>query len=311
MGKFKTHEEFLEDLWNKNKYYRQKEIKVLDTYVHNKTKITVLTKCGKCSVLPSTLFKDAMPTIRSAVNKTSFWKNMCLNRFGAGGNDDLSQVEYINDSTKVKIIDPEFGEYWTTPNNYYGGKRSKAKGHVNSSKTQRADQKEVFDKIRKLHPDLEILPDQEYININTSILVKNKYGICSVSINNLLKKHSPKIVTAVDKNSYFANQAREVHGDKYDYTLVEYKKMHIKVKIIGPNGVFEQTPSEHLQGSGCPIEGRKRISEFNITNPQGWNYKAWIKSGNKSKYFNSFKVYFIECTDEETGEHFYKIGNVN
>jgi len=48
-------------------------------------------------------------------------------------------------------------------------------------------------------------------------------------------------------------KARTIHGDKYDYSLVEYSTCHAKVKIICPkHGVFEQSPSEHLAGKNCP-----------------------------------------------------------
>lgn len=50
----------------------------------------------------------------------------------------------------------------------------------------------------------------------------------------------------------FVKRAREIHGDKYDYSLVEYVNAQTKVKIICPiHGIFEQKPSMHLQGQGC------------------------------------------------------------
>lgn len=43
------------------------------------------------------------------------------------------------------------------------------------------------------------------------------------------------------------------NNDKYDYSLVEYKTAHTKVKIIcKKHGVFEQSPNNHLNGKGCP-----------------------------------------------------------
>ena len=45
---------------------------------------------------------------------------------------------------------------------------------------------------------------------------------------------------------------RKVHGDKYDYSLVEYKSVKDKVKIIcKEHGVFEQSPNKHLKGQCC------------------------------------------------------------
>ena len=51
----------------------------------------------------------------------------------------------------------------------------------------------------------------------------------------------------------FIERARKVHGDKYDYSKVEYKGIFVKVPIICPiHGVFYQTPHEHLSFKGCP-----------------------------------------------------------
>ena len=48
-------------------------------------------------------------------------------------------------------------------------------------------------------------------------------------------------------------RAREKHGDKYDYSLVEDSpRMDLKMKIICPvHGVFEQIIRNHLRGDGC------------------------------------------------------------
>jgi hypothetical protein len=51
----------------------------------------------------------------------------------------------------------------------------------------------------------------------------------------------------------FIKKAKDIHGDKYDYSLVEYKNNKTKVKIIcHEHGPFEQTPNDHLKGFGCP-----------------------------------------------------------
>lgn len=50
----------------------------------------------------------------------------------------------------------------------------------------------------------------------------------------------------------FIVKAKQIHGDKYDYSLVEYVSTKTKVKIICPvHGIFEQTPDRHLQKRGC------------------------------------------------------------
>ena len=51
----------------------------------------------------------------------------------------------------------------------------------------------------------------------------------------------------------FIKKAKKVHGNKYDYSKVNYINNHTNVTIICPeHGEFEQTPKGHLRGQGCP-----------------------------------------------------------
>jgi len=66
----------------------------------------------------------------------------------------------------------------------------------------------------------------------------------------------------------FIAKARTIHGDKYNYDLVEYKDAHTKVSIVCPqHGQFFQNPMVHTsQGSGCPFcvesKGERAIREY-------------------------------------------------
>jgi len=66
----------------------------------------------------------------------------------------------------------------------------------------------------------------------------------------------------------FIERARKIHGDKYDYSLVEYKNAKTKIKIIcSIHGVFEQIPDNHLRKKyGCPFcresQGEKEIAKI-------------------------------------------------
>ena len=52
----------------------------------------------------------------------------------------------------------------------------------------------------------------------------------------------------------FIRRAREIHGDRYDYSLVYYRRAAFPVTIVcSTHGRFSQTPAIHLyQKSGCP-----------------------------------------------------------
>lgn len=54
----------------------------------------------------------------------------------------------------------------------------------------------------------------------------------------------------------FVAKAKTVHGDKYDYSKVEYINAHTKVCIVcSIHGDFWQTPNTHLRGRGCSLCG--------------------------------------------------------
>jgi len=56
----------------------------------------------------------------------------------------------------------------------------------------------------------------------------------------------------------FIKKANKIHGDKYDYSLVNYITNKLKVIIICPeHGEFEQPPHGHLKGYGCYECGKK------------------------------------------------------
>lgn len=144
----------------------------------------------------------------------------------------------------------------------------------------------------------EITMIGEYVNDRTHILFKNKYGIIRLRPSALIRNHTPSIVAAVNKNEYFINQAKEVHGEFYNYSKVKYTNSTTKVTIIDPEfGEFDTQPKIHLVGGGC-LERLKAS--------QGWSHSAWGNRAKTSSLFKSYKVYIIRCWNET--EEFFKIG---
>jgi hypothetical protein len=51
----------------------------------------------------------------------------------------------------------------------------------------------------------------------------------------------------------FTNKAVKLHGDKYDYSKVNYHNWQTKVILVcKEHGEFKQMPNGHLSGAGCP-----------------------------------------------------------
>ena len=67
-----------------------------------------------------------------------------------------------------------------------------------------------------------------------------------------------------DKNTFIL-ESKNIHKDKYDYSLVDYVNNRTKVKIVCPiHGVFEQTPINHLKGKGCRYCGGTSKLDTNL-----------------------------------------------
>lgn len=53
-------------------------------------------------------------------------------------------------------------------------------------------------------------------------------------------------------NEQIIKEFYTIHGDRYDYSLLEYHGTRFKVKIICPkHGIFTTLPGHHLKGTGC------------------------------------------------------------
>lgn len=91
-----------------------------------------------------------------------------------------------------------------------------------------------------------------------------------------------KIVTT----ELFIKRSESIHGHKYDYSKVEYKKAIIPVCIICPeHGEFWQAPDKHLHGRGCPRCARPNM---NLTTEE---FVEKCKKIHENKYDYSKTVY--------------------
>ena len=101
------------------------------------------------------------------------------------------------------------------------------------------------------------LVDYKGNKINIDIICR-KHGVFKVRPDHFLRGHGCKKCSD-EKEKYntltteeFIRRSKEIHGDRYDYSLVDYKGIHKNVKIICPiHGVFEQLPNNHLKKLGC------------------------------------------------------------
>lgn len=125
---------------------------------------------------------------------------------------------------------------------------------------------EYKDIFKEKYPNYELLSDyngdKNYIKVRCKIdgnewntkpnWLKQGAG-CQICYNNRRGEKTKKT------NEEFIKEAIELHGNKYDYSKVEYVNNHTKVCIICPeHGEFMQKPCKHLLKQGCPICGDKQ-----------------------------------------------------
>ena len=117
----------------------------------------------------------------------------------------------------------------------------------------------------------------------------------------------------------FIEKAKLVHGDRYNYSKVDYKKHSSKVTILcSEHGEFEQTPSSHLKGSNCPkcvkngFDPTKKaiLYYLKITVDNGQVlYKIGITNRTVNERFNLTelsKIEIVKQTEYTIGQDAYK-----
>jgi len=228
---------------------------------------------------------------------------------------NYTNVEYSNSHNKVKILCSKHGAFEQSPNNHLSGKGCYLCSLEYKSELLSKDVSLFIDDSNRIHNNKYDYTSVDYINSKVKVkIICPEHGLFTQSPEKHLfghgcRKCANKLISSLKTKKTFdlINQSIKTHGDKYDYSLVEYKDAKTKIKIICPtHGVFEQIPDNHINGSGCYHCGRDRISRENQIKSTGWSAENWGLCASKSKNFDSFKVYIIKCWNDN--EEFYKIG---
>jgi protein-arginine kinase activator protein McsA len=168
---------------------------------------------------------------------------------------DYSLSDYHGSALKVKIICPKHGVFEQTPNSHTRGA-----GCPQCSKTARKTTEQFIYDARLVHGEKYDYSLVDYKNTDSKVkIICPKHGVFEQAATGHLQGNGcPKCAQTFKRRKVkfdirlFVDRARLVHGEKYDYSLVDYKNTDSKVKIICPkHGVFEQVTKDHLKGHGC------------------------------------------------------------
>ena len=227
-----------------------------------------------------------------------------------GDRYNYSKVKYVNTHRKVCIICPKHGEFWQAPVVHLNGSDC-----PNCVGNKRLTTEEFIRKAKEVHGDKYDYSKVKYVNVRTKVcIVCPEHGEFQQMPNNHLNGQGCPKCGQEKRNSNteeFIRKAKEVHGDKYDYSKVEYVNAYTKVRIICPiHGDFEQNAHSHLNGRGCPkcneSQMEKNIAKFLEENNIDYISQArkkdlvWLERQSLDFYIPKYHI-AIEC---QGGQHF-------
>ena len=175
---------------------------------------------------------------------------------------DYSKVVYVKSDSEVNIICPKpgHGEFKQKPNKHLKGQGCKKCGEERRSKSRRrTTQSFIQDAIKKHGTKYDYSKVNYTLGANTVTIICpiDEHGEFYQSATSHLggsgcHKCAGKHIMTQDE---FIERSIKKHGNKYDYSKVEYTHSEISVVItcgIDDHGDFNQVPKNHYNGSGCP-----------------------------------------------------------
>lgn len=117
---------------------------------------------------------------------------------------------------------------------------------------------------KKMHGNRYDYSKAKYVNARSKAkIICPEHGEFEQAVDNHLRgRGCPDCGKDVKRKTteQFIEDAKKVHGDKYDYSEVKYINNKSKVTIVCPrHGEFKQTPNNHLKGFICPACSKSNI----------------------------------------------------
>lgn len=182
---------------------------------------------------------------------------------------NYSLVEYKNANTKVKIICSIHGKFLQIPNAHLRGQGCPL------CNSKRSNTKEFIKSSKKIHGKKFDYSNVKYINNYTKVEI-----VCPIHGsffqtphdhlhgNGCIKCRGKNLSKLYAHTKFkFIENAIKKHGKRFGYKKVIYKNNRILVIITCKlHGNFQQSPSNHLKGIGCPMchssKGEMKVLNF-------------------------------------------------
>lgn len=168
-----------------------------------------------------------------------------------------NNTQYVGGRKKIVVTCPEHGDFTIQARNHRDGQgcRECTKKAISLSFSQY--EPDFIEKAKAVHGDTYSYDNLKYINLEHKVNITCKFhGDFLTDGRGHLKGKGCPICAKIRVGAtleHFLERSKEIHGDRYDYSLVQYKNSRLKVEIVcSQHGSFMQTLSCHVAGKGCP-----------------------------------------------------------
>jgi uncharacterized C2H2 Zn-finger protein len=207
---------------------------------------------------------------------------------------NYSKTNYTGADRKVIIICPEHGEFKQQSSVHLIGC-----GCPQCGGAIKHTLNDFIQKANKIHNNKYDYSKVNYINSKTKVIIicpehgefsqipSSHLNGCSCLKCGIIKASTSKRYSS----EKFIKKAIKIHENFYDYSKIVYIDSQTKIIIICPeHGEFEQTPSGHLSGRGCPICANNKKGQTLI-----YTTKEYIQKVNKihKNFYNYSKVKYV------------------
>ena len=175
---------------------------------------------------------------------------------------DYSHVKYENVESKIEIICPDHGPFFQRSMSHLKGFGCPRCGRINTAKKLGHSTQRFLEDAQKAHGNKYDYSQVRYINAltNVTIICPDHGSFDQMPANHIRDVGCPKCgdesaaMLRTRTTEEFVQEAKDMHGDLYDYSKVEYVTSHEKVEIgCLVHGSFFQTPASHISNkTGCP-----------------------------------------------------------
>ena len=168
---------------------------------------------------------------------------------------DYSEVEYINNYTKVSIKCLQHGIFIQSPMSHLQGNGCKECANIKQRLERSISNPQFIEKAIKVHGNKYNYDKVQYVNNQTKVIITcPTHGDFNQTPAIHLRGNGCSICNGAKlSQEEFIKRSRLIHGDKYDYSKIKYTGILNKVVITClKHGDYEQRPSHHLRGNNCP-----------------------------------------------------------